>query len=73
MAKRTKAELFDLRHYDPQVFDFSWLVYDRYLRASGVRAGIVSYSNDLRMLVGTRYDADGLPLRGLAGKAYHRE
>ena len=27
-----------------------------------IRGGVVSYNNDLRMLVGTRFDADGLPL-----------
>jgi hypothetical protein len=52
-----------LRHYDPQVFDFSWLVYDRYLRANGVAGGVVSYSHDLRLLVGTALDRDGLPVR----------
>jgi hypothetical protein len=56
------------RYYDPRIFAISWHVYDRYLRASGVRAGIVSYSNDLRMLVGTRYDADGLPLGRVVGE-----
>jgi hypothetical protein len=51
------------RYYNPRLFAISWRVYDRYLRASGVRAGVVSYNNDLRMLVGTRFDTDGLPLR----------
>ncbi len=52
-----------LRDYDPQLFDLSWLVYDRYLKANGVAAGIVSYSHDLQLLVGTPLDAAGLPLR----------
>jgi hypothetical protein len=57
------------RYYNPRIFAISWHVYDRYLRASGVRAGVVSYSNDLRMLVGTRFDADGLPVAlALAGE-----
>jgi hypothetical protein len=50
------------RFYNPHLFAISWRVYDRYLRANGVRGGVVSYNNDLRMLVGTRFDADGLPL-----------
>jgi len=51
-----------LRYYNPRLFDFSWMFYDRYLRANGVAGGVVSYSNDLRLLVGTRFDASGLPL-----------
>ena len=51
------------RYYDPRLFALSWHVYDRYLRASGVRGGVVSYGNDIRLLVGTSFDADGLPLR----------
>jgi hypothetical protein len=50
------------RYYDPQIFAISWHVYDRYLRANGVPGGVVSYSHDLRMLVGTAFDAAGLPL-----------
>jgi hypothetical protein len=55
-----------LRHYDPQLFDVSWLVYDRYLRANGVAGGVVSYGRELELLVGTQLDAAGLPLRGSA-------
>jgi hypothetical protein len=56
------------RWYNPRLFTISWRVYDRYLRASGVRGGVVSYSNDLRMLVGTRFDDDGLPLPRVIGE-----
>jgi hypothetical protein len=51
------------RFYNPKLFAFSWHLYDRYLRANGVQGGVVSYNDDLRLLVGTRFDADGLPLR----------
>lgn len=50
------------RYYNPRLFDLSWHVYDRYLRANGVSGGVVSYSHDLQMLVGTRFDAAGLPV-----------
>lgn len=51
-----------LRYYNPGLFTFSWTVYDRYLRTNGVAGGVVSYSHDLRLLVGTRFDASGLPV-----------
>ena len=51
------------RYYNPHLFAISWHLYDRYLRASGVQGGIVSYSADVRRLVATAFDAGGLPLR----------
>jgi hypothetical protein len=51
-----------LRYYNPQLFTLSWGLYDRYLRANGVPGGVVSYSHYLQMLVGTSFDANGLPL-----------
>jgi len=51
-----------LRTYNPRLFTFSWSFYDRYLRANGVAGGVVSYSHDLQLLVGTSFDANGLPL-----------
>jgi hypothetical protein len=50
-----------LRHYQPQLFDLSWLVYDRYLRANGVAGGVTSYSRFVALLAGTPFDRDGLP------------
>jgi hypothetical protein len=50
------------RTYVPFVFNFSWGIYDRYLRVNGVRGGLVSYSRYLSELVGTRYDNAGLPV-----------
>jgi hypothetical protein len=52
-----------LRYYSPRLFTLSWGVYDHYLRANGVTGGVVSYSRYIQLLVGTRFDAAGLPLR----------
>ncbi len=52
-----------LRYYNPGLFTISWSFYDRYLRANGVRGGVVSYSRFVALLVGTAFDAGGLPLR----------
>jgi hypothetical protein len=52
-----------LRYYNPRLFTISWSFYDRYLRANGVAGGVVSYSRFIRLLVGTSFDASGLPLR----------
>ncbi len=51
------------RFYAPRLFAISWHLYDRYLKAAGVRGGVISYNDDLRRLVGIAFDADGLPLR----------
>jgi hypothetical protein len=55
-----------LRYYSPQLFTLSWGVYDRYLRANGVAGGVVSYSRFVQIIVGTTFDASGLPLRSHA-------
>jgi hypothetical protein len=52
-----------LRYYNPRLFTISWNFYDRYLRANGVTGGVVSYSRFVQLLVGTTFDASGLPLR----------
>lgn len=51
-----------LRYYNPRLFTISWGVYDTYLRANGVRGGVVSYSRFIETLVGTRIDPAGLPI-----------
>jgi hypothetical protein len=51
-----------LRTYNAQLFSMQWFVYDKYLRANRVTAGVVSYSLFVEVLVGTPLDADGLPL-----------
>jgi hypothetical protein len=57
-----------LRYYTPQLANISWNLYDRYLRANGVAGGVVSYSRYLQLLVGTEFDAEGLPLRNRGGR-----
>ena len=51
-----------LHYYNARLFTFSWTFYDRYLRANGVTGGIVSYSRFVQLLVGTSFDASGLPV-----------
>ncbi len=50
-----------LRYYDPRVFVAQWFVYDKFLRANRVAAGVVSYSLFVQVLVGTPLDREGLP------------
>ena len=52
-----------LRYYNPRLFTLSWRAYDSYLKSNGVQGGVVSYSRFLQILVGTTFDADGLPER----------
>jgi hypothetical protein len=40
-----------------------YAVYDRYLKANRVEAGIRSYGEVVRLLLGTRFTEDGVPLR----------
>jgi Protein of unknown function (DUF3810) len=58
---RASRERF-LLHYKPQLFTFQWRFYDRFLRSNGVRGGVASYGFFLKLLVGTRLDAAGLPV-----------
>jgi hypothetical protein len=51
-----------LEGYEPQIFDIQWRFYDSYLRTNGVRGGVASYGYFLQLLVGTRLDAQGLPV-----------
>ena len=51
-----------LRRYNPQLYSLQWSVYDKYLRANRVTAGVVSYTLFVQVLVGTPLDRDGLPL-----------
>lgn len=50
------------RTYNPHLYALQWYVYDKYLRANRVTAGVVSYSLFVQVLVGTPLDRDGLPL-----------
>lgn len=55
-----------LRYYNPRLFTISWGVYDHYLKANGVTGGVTSYSRFVQLIVGTPFDAAGLPLRSPA-------
>ena len=41
-----------LRHARPGVYALSWRVYDRYLKAQGVEAGIASYDEVTQLVIG---------------------
>ena len=60
------------RYYNPRLFAISWGVYDHYLKANGVRSGVVSYSRFVRLIADTAFDASGLPLRSAAFFGEHR-
>jgi hypothetical protein len=47
----------------PIVSRAGYAVYDRFLKANRVEAGIRSYGEVLRLLLGTRFTEDGTPLR----------
>jgi hypothetical protein len=51
-----------LRTYDPRLSAMQWYVYDKYLRANRVHAGVASYSLFVQVLVGTPLDGAGLPV-----------
>jgi hypothetical protein len=51
-----------LRHYNARLFQLQWFIYDKYLRANRVTAGVVSYSLFVAVLVGTPLDRSGLPV-----------
>jgi len=61
-ADLTAARDRFLRTYNPHIYDAQWYIYDKYLRANRVSAGIVSYSLFVEVLVGTPLDHEGLPV-----------
>ncbi len=61
-ADLTAARRRFLRTYDPRLSAVQWYVYDKYLRANRVRAGVASYSLFVQVLVGTPLDGAGLPI-----------
>jgi Protein of unknown function (DUF3810) len=50
-----------LARAQPLVQAVSWRTYDRYLRANRVDQGVMSYSEVVRLIVGTAADDDGRP------------
>jgi hypothetical protein len=51
-----------MRTYNPRLYALQWYVYDKYLRANRVSAGVVSYTLFVQVLVGTPLDREGLPV-----------
>ncbi|HEV3216940.1 MAG TPA: DUF3810 family protein [Vicinamibacterales bacterium] len=49
------------RQVNPKASRAGYAIYDRFLRANRVRAGIRSYTEVLRLLLGTRFEPDGTP------------
>jgi Protein of unknown function (DUF3810) len=49
------------RHRNNFLSRAQWAVYDGFLKANRVRAGIGSYGMVIRLVLGTRYDADWVP------------
>lgn len=52
------------RNVSPTISAAGWRVYDRYLKANRVESGAASYTEVVRLVLGTRFDADWRPLRG---------
>ena len=49
-------------HLSPAASRAGYAAYDRFLRANRVDAGVRSYGEVLRLLLGTRFDEEGKPL-----------
>jgi hypothetical protein len=50
------------RQVNPTASRAGYAVYDRFLKANRVRAGVRSYNEVIRLLLGTRFSADGSPV-----------
>jgi hypothetical protein len=55
------------KQVNPAASRAGYAVYDRFLKANRVRAGVRSYSEVIRLLLGTRFNADGSPRLSSAG------
>jgi len=51
------------RHYRPMIGEVQERVYDQFLKAHRVEEGVASYGLVLRLVLGTRFTPDGLPIR----------
>jgi hypothetical protein len=52
----------DNKHRNVTISRMQWAVYDRFLKANRVRAGVGSYSRFVRLVLGTRFDLDWTPV-----------
>jgi Protein of unknown function (DUF3810) len=55
------------RNVKPAVSAAGWRVYDSYLRANRIEAGTRSYAEVVRLMLGTRFDAEWTPRRSGSG------
>lgn len=53
----------EARHRSETVSRAQWAMYDRFLKASGVEAGVASYSQLVRLVLGTRFESGWTPAR----------
>ncbi|MGA9770804.1 MAG: DUF3810 domain-containing protein [Blastocatellia bacterium] len=53
----------EARHKSEAVSRAQWAMYDRFLKASGVEAGVASYSQLVRLVLGTRFEDGWTPAR----------
>jgi hypothetical protein len=47
---------------NPELSALGWRAYDRYLRANGVESGARSYAEVIRLILGTQFSSEGMPL-----------
>ena len=53
----------EARHRSETISRAQWAMYDRFLKASGVEAGVASYSQLVRLVLGTRFEQGWTPAR----------
>jgi Protein of unknown function (DUF3810) len=53
----------EARHRSETVSRAQWAMYDRFLKASGVRAGVASYTQLVRLVLGTQFENGWTPVR----------
>jgi hypothetical protein len=53
----------ETRRQNATVSRIQWAVYDRFLKASGVQAGVASYGMLVRLVLGTRFEDGWIPAR----------
>jgi hypothetical protein len=53
----------EARHRSEAISRAQWAMYDRFLKASGVEAGVASYSQLVRLVLGTQFENGWTPVR----------
>ena len=57
----------EARRLNATISRVQWKVYDQFLKASGVEAGVASYGMLVRLVLGTRFDQGWVPARRMEG------